>query len=114
MAPSGDLHEEISRLVTGRSGREVQRILDSTAHTHGGRHREDSIHSLGGLAVELMRRGELTPEKMLDGALHLATDEAFSRAMKGLPIRGPMRQPTKQLLQASLVQALKSARRARR
>ncbi|HTT74217.1 MAG TPA: hypothetical protein VMG99_08795 [Thermoplasmata archaeon] len=114
MPPSDQLHAEISRLLLGRDGRKVQKILDSTARSHGGRHREDAVHSLPGLAAELLRRGELTPEAMVDGAVHMAVDEVWSRAVAGLPVRGPARQPTKQLMEAALTSALRGVRRRRR
>jgi hypothetical protein len=114
VCPSEDLHREVSLLVLKRDGKRVQKLMDSTSHVHGGRHREDEVHSLGGLAMELARRGELTADRMAEGLIHQAVDEAWSRAMKGLPIRGPMRQPAKRLLEAAVSEALRASRRRRR
>jgi hypothetical protein len=96
------------------AGREVQQLMDSTASAHGGRHREDSIHSLSGAALELAKRGKLTPERVVAASAHLVQDRMGDALNAMIPVRGPMRQPTKQLVEAALVEALRASRRRRR
>jgi hypothetical protein len=112
--PSKDLHRQVSQLILQRDGALVQQILDSTSQKHAGRHREDPIHSIEGLAIELASRGELTADRIVDGALHLVVDEVWSRAMRAIPVRGPMRQPTKQFLEAGMTELARAALRRRR
>jgi hypothetical protein len=110
--PSRALHAELNRLMrVSDPGMEIQRLIDSTARTHGPSHRDDEIHSLGGVIAELSKRGALTTERVRAAAAHLAQDRMWDEVSKRVPVRGPLRQPTRQLLEATLVQLLRSRRR---
>lgn len=113
--PSRALHDELS-IAMGldpKLARRVQSIMDSTAKSHGGRHRKDDIHSLSGVALELAKRGELTPEAIQAAAAHLAQDRLGDALNAVNPIRGPMRQPSKQLVEAAFTELLRANRRRR-
>lgn len=106
--PNRALHRELTRLVVGITGDDAHDVLDSTAKIHGSHHRSDPVHSLGGAAVELAKKGKLTPENLQAVALHLASDEAFSRIYKTLPKTA--REGTKLIIEDSLVRMLKRRR----
>lgn len=88
--------------------------MDSTAHQHGGRHREDAVHSLGGVVVELAKRGELTAENVLAANAHLLQDRAFDRIWRALPVKGPLRPVVKNLGMKQVAKMLRAARKGKR
>ena len=113
--PSGDVHAAITRKLLGSTdGRDVQRLMDSTAKIHGPSHRHDDVHSLNGVMAELAQRGQLTPENILAAQLHIGTDRAFDEIHKRIPLRGAQKQAVKLLISDGIVQLLKPPRRARR
>jgi hypothetical protein len=112
--PSGELHEELDFLMGVRApDRRVQRLMDSTAATHGPHHRKDHIHSLAGVAVELAKRGELTADNILAAQAHLTQDAAFDAIWKKLPLKGPVRQLVKNEGMRILARSLRQLRKGR-
>jgi hypothetical protein len=113
--PSGELHEELGYIMgTPDPKRRVQRLMDSTAHAHGPAHRGDPVHSLGGIVVELAKRGELTPANVLAAQGHILQDKAFDAIWRALPVKGPYRQAVKNESMRILARTLRQVRKGRR
>jgi len=113
--PSGRLHAVLTERVLGSTdGREVQKILDSTARAHGPSHRQDHVHSLPGVAAELALRGQLTLENMAAASLHLMADDAWSRMWSSVPMPSRFKQPMKAYAEELLADSLQPTRRRRR
>ena len=113
--PSRRLHRAVAGRIPGvDSSGAVDRILDSTAATHGPSHRQDHVHTIPGVAVELARRGELTSEKMAAAVTHLALDRAWSALWHRVPMPSRLKQPFKQLGEEILALHLEAAARRRR
>ncbi len=105
------MHRELNRLMGVEDpGMSIQKLMDSTSTVHHGRHREDAVHSLGGVAVELAKRGQLTARNMEAANAHLLQDRLGDAINRALPIHGPMRKPFKDLVQAAMVQSLRRRR----
>jgi hypothetical protein len=108
--PSGRTHAAITRRILGSTdGRLVQQLMDRTAKAHGPSHRRDHEHSLEGVAVELMKRGQLTPQNMTAAVLHQLTDRAFDEMGRALPAGTP-RRIGKLLMEDAIVNALRGSR----
>jgi hypothetical protein len=111
--PTGDLHAELNALMGVKDpGRRVQRLLDSTARTHGPAHRHDPVHSLDGAIIELAKQGRVTADDVNAVVAHLTQDAAFDRVWKSLP-PGPVRQTAKALGMPLLTKALRKMRTGR-
>lgn len=112
--PNGPLHRELTKAAgIGTDGREVQRLMDSTSKIHGSHHREDHVHSIPGVAVELARAGKLNGKNLMAAGLHLAQDAMFDRMWKALPVKGPARELVKKELQVAMTRTLREANRRR-
>ena len=112
--PSQRLHDELNELVglDREKARRIQKLMDSTARAHGPAHRHDEVHSLPGVAAELLRRGEFTPENLQAAAAHLAQDAMFDALGRAVPA-GPARRAFKGLAEDALTRALRGSRRRR-
>ncbi|MGI0066829.1 MAG: hypothetical protein ACREB9_00155 [Thermoplasmata archaeon] len=111
--PNAELHAAINRLVLGSDGREVQKLLDRTAHVHGPSHRKDPEHSMENLLVELALANQLTPENVLAGQLHIVVDEAWSGYWSSNREPSRRKEPIKRLVQADLADMLDPRRKRR-
>lgn len=114
MCPSGDLHAALTKRVLGSEHRDVQKLLDRTARTHGPSHRKDREHSLSDLSRQLALQGRLTPDRLAAGALHIAQDRAWSAMWSGVRLPSKIKQPLKALTEAALVDMLEGDSRRRR
>lgn len=110
--PSRRLHRSTAALLLGSDdGGEVDRILDSTVAIHGPRHREDRIHSLPGVAVDLALRGQLTPDRIARAGIHIALDEAWSRTWQQARVPSGLKKPMKDLAEEILARSFDRRRR---
>lgn len=76
--------------------------MDSTAATHGPRHREDPVHTIPGIAQELAVRGQLNPDRMARAMIHISVDRAWSDMWRKVPAPSRLKQPMKQLAEEML------------
>jgi hypothetical protein len=104
--PSGRTHRIVSLAVLGEDGREVHKVMDSTASTRGPSHRADHVHSIDGALLNLAMRGRIAPKSPLHAALHQITDEAFDSMGRALP-PGTPRRIGKLLMEEALQQAFR-------
>lgn len=100
--PSGETHRAIARAFGVKDSREVDRLMDSTVHQHGSAHRNDPIHSIGGVARALALRDRLTGDAIRAAALHLAADQTISTIMKRTRLKGASRRAAQLLLEDHL------------
>ena len=111
--PRRKLHKAITERVLGVPGTDVHKLLDSTAHAHGPRHRLDREHSIAGVAVELARRGQLTSQNLQVAQLHILTDQVMSAVYRRVLPKGALRQPAQEIVEDLLVKAIRPKKRRR-
>jgi hypothetical protein len=102
--PSRATHRALTALaMDGYDGDPAHAAIDSTARAHGPSHRHDEVHSLPGVALELAKRGQLSPQNLLAAQHHLVQDAAVDGMLKATGLRGPSRAFVKDLLEKAIV-----------
>lgn len=107
--PNRAAHRALTALVMGGyDGDEAHAAVDSTARLHGPSHRHDEVHTLAGAAVELAKRGQLTPRNLLAAQHHFVQDKVVDSLVNVTGLKGPARTFAKEILERAIV---KGARR---
>lgn len=110
--PSRAAHRELTRLLLhGYDGDQAHAVVDSTAKLHGSDHRRDEVHSPAGAVLELLKRGQATPQNVEAVYAHIAQDKMVDQMVATTRLRGAARQFVKSELERTIVRVLRRSRR---
>lgn len=109
--PSRATHRELTKLLlNGYDGDAAHAAVDSTARAHGPAHRRDEVHSPAGAVLELLKRGQASPESVSAVYAHLAQDKMVDGMVDATGLKGPSRQFVKAQLEKTIVRVLRRSR----